>query len=258
MAFRIIDYIVFSYYLPSIIFNIKNWVQFLQAYMWRYKWVIYFRNGLRLMVSDLHDASSLNVIFIKKEYWNIEPHSTILDIGSNRGYFSIYAAKMGGGCILAYEPIYSTYQSIVHNIGMNEYQKVITPFNVGVSGSDEVKEFFIHASITTSMVFKGDENTEIQKIPCVSLKNIIDSNKLLKIDLIKMDCEWAEYEIFYNTPRIYLDMIKEIRMEYHDSKNDKMNILELKKFMLKNNYRVRKQVATTDSLGIIWFQNIWF
>ena len=51
---------------------------------------------------------------------------------------------------------------------------------------------------------------------------------------MKIDCEGAEYEILYNTPKEYLDKINSITMEYHENGD----IQELRRFLKKANFNV--------------------
>ena len=59
----------------------------------------------------------------------------------------------------------------------------------------------------------GTRTVEVQctrRSPTSSSRNALE-----RVDLLKMDCEGAEYEILYGTPDRYLERIREIRMEYH-------------------------------------------
>ena len=69
-----------------------------------------------------------------------------------------------------------------------------------------------------------------------------------------MDCEGAEFEILLNTPADFLENIHEIRMEYHNIDDKKLNIENLKIFLQENGYKVIKQIPSTESVGIIWFK----
>jgi len=49
-----------------------------------------------------------------------------------------------------------------------------------------------------------------------SLSSIINQLKLESCDLLKLDCEGAEYDILLNAPPVVLSKIRRIVMEYHD------------------------------------------
>jgi FkbM family methyltransferase len=156
---------------------------------------------------------------------------------------------------LAYEPIESTYLSLLDNISLNNC-KNIKAFNFGIAGKSEVKTFNYskEASILSSMILNVKNEKKI-KIKCITLEDIITDNKLENIDLLKIDCEGAEFEIFYSTKKEYLQKIKEIRMEYHNFEKQGCNITELTKFLENNNFYLVKKVEANCDLGIAWFVN---
>jgi hypothetical protein len=54
----------------------------------------------------------------------------------------------------------------------------------------------------------------------VSALSLADAFAMLEIetcDLLKLDCEGAEYSILFDTPRTVLELIQRIVMEYHDN-----------------------------------------
>jgi FkbM family methyltransferase len=251
---RIKNLVIYSFYLPRIIVSVNNWKQYLQSYASSFSGIIRFRSGLRIKINDPSDASSVSVIFFKREYGTVKRNSVVLDIGANKGYFSVYAVNAAENIVVySFEPIKDTYDSILENIKLNDFQHTITPFNKGVAGSGGIRIFSITSSISNSMVF--DLNSEKQeKVECITLETIMKENKLSKVDLIKMDCEGAEYEIFYNTPKSYLKRISEIRMEYHKIDDDTLNVQSLINFMKNNRFEVTRHKPSTEWVGIIWFQ----
>jgi FkbM family methyltransferase len=251
---RVKDILIYFLYVPKISSSIKNWVQYLKSYGRPFAGLIYFRNGLKLRINDALDTSSISVIFFKKEYGNINDNTTVLDIGANRGYFSMYAANTSKNTkIYAFEPVKKTYNSVVEHIEMNGFKDRVIPINKGVAGSNGVRTFAITSSISNSMVFEAEEHSEVQSIDCISLQSVMDDYELDQINLIKMDCEGAEYEIFYNTSDDYLARIDEIRMEYHYIDDDKQNVEALIKHMETKNFSKSLHDAPGLSTGIVWF-----
>lgn len=84
-------------------------------------------------------------------------------------------------------------------------------------------------------LYSNEKNGKYLEIKCISFKDIFDENKIERCDILKMDCEGAEFEIFYNTPGEYFKKIKEIRMEYHNI-DENNNIKRLTEFLEGNGF----------------------
>ena len=198
------------------------------------------KNGVKYFSrAGTEDFGIINEIYVVKEYNKllkyIKENSTVIDIGGQMGVFSVFAASKDKNVkVYTYEPFEENYKMLKKNISLNNLQNKITPIKLGVSGKKGKREFILCDENTGGHGFyctDGDKKIEINTI---TLKDVFEQNKIEKCDYLKMDCEGAEYEIFYNTPKKYLDKIKSISMEYH--KNGDVN--ELKRFLEKDGFNV--------------------
>jgi FkbM family methyltransferase len=241
-------------YIPQIIFSIKNWVVFCLSYagIVNTKNNTYFlRNGVKIETKEPVDVSTIAVVFIKKNYGRIPGDSVIVDIGANIGVFAIYAASTAkNSTIYAYEPEKSNYELLRRNIKANNLEETIRPYNLGVSAEKEKRKLFLNDSLSHSICSQKNETPWVE-IDCVPLEYVFESNSLDHIDLLKIDCEGAEFEILYSNSSEYLNRIREIRMEYHnrDSKND---IGELIKFLEEKGKDVVLLRPHDDYSGTLW------
>ncbi len=237
--------LIFGKSVPLIIFNIKNWFSFLLSYYSLWTGIIFLRSGIKLELVDSLDASSLNVIFFKKEYGEVKRGDIVIDIGANRGYFSVYASSLGAK-VYAYEPIKECYEVLKRNNKMNGLD--IECYNIGIAKDDSIKTFYLNSPISTSFVRQNSAEVETRKVKCVSLEKVID--KFGKIDLIKCDIEGAEYEILLNTPN--LNKVGNIRLEYHEVDGYSLDDIKSK----LTNFKVIKEFASPENKneGIVWFQ----
>lgn len=145
------------------------------------------------------------------------PGDIVLDIGANEGVFSIFMSKLFPQTrIFAYEPVPSTYFSMVRNIGLNACVN-ITPFMCGV-GKPGQDMAMIHmapgwsggASIKDT--FNPKEHVQMPVV-LVTLDSIFGTNKIERCRLLKMDIEGAEYDALYNT--CVLPKVEEMVGEFH-------------------------------------------
>ena len=173
----------------------------------------------------------------------IKNNATIIDIGANVGFFSLFALSKYPACsVYSYEPIYPNFQQLIKNKELNISEK-INCFNKAVCGyNGKIKLNFDNTdSFTTSAtiidnVCKG--NGDSIEVSCLTLSEVFKENNLCKCDLLKIDCEGAEYDILFNTPEEILNKIDQMAIEIHSGRNENENIQSLKIFLLKFNFKL--------------------
>jgi FkbM family methyltransferase len=196
--------------------------------------------------SNEHDSLTVMVIFCRREYGAIVDDSIVIDIGANIGVFSLYAALNGASKVYAYEPNPEAFQSLVDNIVINRLENVIIPFNFGVSGIDNEVIFINNQSSPYNKV-ESTAGSDTFEINTISLKSILDSIGEPLVDLCKIDCEGAEYDVLFNTTGDYLTRIKNFRLEHHDPLKKKYLI----EWFLSNGY-----LQLLDRYSILWFKKM--
>jgi len=253
LSIKTIKYIV---YIPVCIQSIKNWYEFLLHYLGLSKRcsTISFRNGIKIIDNVGSGSGTVAVVFIRKHYGSIKGSKTIIDVGANIGVFSVYAASEEKGAqIYAYEPIIENYYNFISNIEVNNLKDRIIAYNQGVASKNEKREIFISRSPLHSMVNDGSSSKSIMT-DCVTLEEILKINRIDDVDLLKMNCEGAEYEILYTTSKDIFKKIKEIRMEYHNLDENKNNIAALEVHLTSCGYKEVYKKNNTKLDGFIWLK----
>jgi FkbM family methyltransferase len=179
--------------------------------------MVEFRSGLKILLSDHpHDVITVFVIFFRKDYGNITPGSVVMDVGANIGIFSLYAIYAGARKVFAYEPNSEAYQLLIENIRINQAQEAILPHQLAVTGSGEEKVKFPARASMYNAIITGETQGAYELIDTIRLETMVMQTGW--IDLLKLDCEGAEYEILFQSNPATLENIKSIRMEYHAGK----------------------------------------
>lgn len=245
-------------YLPAIIQKIKNWPTFLFAYLGiinKYKNNIVFRNGLKLKTFQKFDTATIAVVFIKEDYGKIHDNAVVVDIGANIGAFSLYAASSAKNVsVYAFEPMPENFKSLQENIRNNIHKNNIEIFQSGVAGTNNKRKLFLNDSPFHTLYATDTDNNEYLEIECLTLDDIFKNNSLDKIDILKLDCEGAEFEILYQTPKDYIARINEIRMEYHNQDDKTFNIKALTSYLAGHHFKPTfKRADANKSTGNIWF-----
>ena len=206
------------------------------------------RNGLVMKLQGgSKDSDSLILwdIYVNTPYTRppvkIGPDDTIIDIGAHVGLFATWAAKNSPGVtVYAYEAHPRNFRYLKENLVTNKLNNVYA-FNLAVSEHVGEIDLFIHQRGTggNSIVkdrFQQIIGTESLKVKSVTLDMIIKTNSIKRIDLLKLDCEGAEYGILLKAHREDLQMTKQIAAECHRVPGH--SISELSQYLTQNNFQV--------------------
>ncbi|RJQ38246.1 FkbM family methyltransferase [Candidatus Microgenomates bacterium] len=217
------------------------------------------RNGINLN-SDIKqkDGFIINEIWGANDYtpidFEIAENDTVVEIGGYKGYFTVFASKKAKkGKIYTFEPTKYNFNFLRKNLLVNKCNNVKS-FQLGLAGKKTIKKFFVGLDGQSGNSIISDWFDEKRKpttftVSCISINNIFSLCKIKDIDFLKVDCEGAEYEIFFNTSGKDLQRIKKISMEFHQI--GELKIKDLKKFLEKNNFSV-KLIDSDKPIGMLY------
>lgn len=173
------------------------------------------------------------------------PIKTIIDIGANVGYFSLFMFSLNVKAkVFAYEPIPKNFDLL------NQYKSEnpdlnFQIFNMAVTKPNQ-KSITLHydesdAFTTSASIFNDQKQKNKLVVGSTSLERIIQDHQLSKVDLVKLDCEGSEYEILYNTPGTIFDKISILAIETHQGNNENENTYALSKYIKEHNFKIKTQ-----------------
>jgi FkbM family methyltransferase len=191
---------------------------------------------LYLVFKELFLTDVYNIEELVKQ---LPPNPTVIDIGANGGYFNVLLlSKIPTATIYAYEPMPANITYLKKIIQENEilkqslklHQTAVTDI------ADSTIEFFTEANNENQVVasvVEGFNKNNTQKITVntTNLTAIIANNQIENIDLLKVDCEGSEYEIFYGTDAAVFSKIRYMIVESHDLDLEKKNFNNLKSYI---------------------------
>lgn len=242
----------YLYYAGSvfrIIGGIRNWLQtiplFLRPKVTSEHQIKLRRSSVKLSVRGAMDVWAVKETFMDEFYTRygvpVQDGWTVVDIGAGIGDFSIYAAYGRPETrVFAYEPYPGSFLLLEENLRQNMIENVI-PVQQAVWGTAE--EIMLDLSIEEPLQFSSREVVveEVKPrqilVPAVTLADVLSEQKLDRIDLLKLDCEGAEYEILMKAPIETLAQIRRIVMEYHNVDEDHTHI-QLIRFLESAGYSV--------------------
>jgi FkbM family methyltransferase len=131
----------------------------------------------------------------------VRPGMVVLDIGANIGFYTVKIADAVGdkGCVIAFEPNPNMIKELNYNINLNGFHNVIVE-EIALSDTPGLLNFYFpvegteaHGSLHTNPTF---EHQKVAKVKADTLDQVISRLNLGDIDLIKVDVEGAEKQVF--------------------------------------------------------------
>lgn len=175
------------------------------------------------------------------EHRSLGKDAVVIDIGAHIGTFSIYAAHHNPSWrIYSFEPFKESYDLFVKNIRLNNLSNIFA-FNSAVAKDSGTKTLYLDALNTSAHSFTKKTSASVQ-VASSTLEEIFRSNTISQCDLLKIDCEGAEYEIVFNASAEILRKIKKINLEYHVPHHYGVSadraVTDLIKYLEDNNFQV--------------------
>lgn len=130
----------------------------------------------------------------------IKPSMTVIDIGANKGYFTLLASRLlnGDGQVFAVEPDPQNCLSLERNIKLNNYD-ICQVFQMALSDKDAEAELYLGRSDGANSIIESWEGLSEEKkhitVTTMRLDSFIEEKNIGKVDFIKVDVEGAELDL---------------------------------------------------------------
>ena len=210
--------------------------------------LVEMRDGTRIHLSGHpHDVITLFVTLVREDYGRFPPGGTVVDIGANLGAFALRAARLGARSVLAYEPNSAAFRCLQRNIEVNGLSGIVQPRQLAVSAVAGQEVRFPVAPSVYNRIATENDNGEFETVSTISLGEILAREATQGIDLLKVDCEGAEYEILYGASPSDLRRVREIRMEYHSGRES-----ELIEYLRGAGFEITLFRPDSDFTGNLW------
>ena len=171
-----------------------------------------------------HEWYTLYENVIREDYFTggiaVGEGGTVIDIGANFGSFTAVAAKKVGpsGKVIAFEPNPDVCERLRRNVAMNALGNVEVR-NEAVAGADGEIVLLLQqrSSLTTAYAnidARPSEDARPVPVKATSIRSILQSVGGT-VDLLKIDCEGAEYDILDALDAEAVAHVRQIAMEVH-------------------------------------------
>jgi len=169
-------------------------------------------NRFRSFVYGTWEPEVMNVVAA-----TVRPGMTVIDIGAHIGYYTLFFAKCVGpnGRVVAFEPLPVNFELLKRNIQLNELHNVQTFSQAVFSRNEE-----IILTVPDDLPYSGDASvyhgrgTKQFRVPAIALDTFCDSSGL-RPDIVKMDVEGAEYDVFMGAKKTIGRFRPKLLIELH-------------------------------------------
>lgn len=182
-------------------------------------------SGLIFQVRGRMDIWSIKETFVDRFYerfgTSLEDGWTIVDIGAGLGDFTIFALSgYPANRVIACEPFVGSYALLAKNLELNNFDgaRIIQSAVMDQPGMvflSHTQGEALQITSTGTPDFKAMGEDRVP-VPAQTLQDLLVENNLERIDLLKLDCEGAEYPILINTSPEVFKSIDRIVLEYHE------------------------------------------
>ena len=187
--------------------------------------IVELHSGVKLALrgSDclsVPDICILREVLADDEYLlgrSVRIGDTVVDVGAHVGFYSVLAAARcgGGGEVLAFEPEPSNFQMLQLNARLNRALPIRT-FNRALSSCSAQRQLSVSRTNTGGHTLLKRSSDNIL-VSCLTLGDVLRFARLNTIDVLKLDCEGAEFQIVDSTAMEDLRRIEVITMEVHEA-----------------------------------------
>jgi FkbM family methyltransferase len=177
--------------------------------------------------------------FYEKYGFRIQPGWNIIDIGAGLGDFTLFAATAQPDTrVFAFEPFPESFGLAQENLQINRVAHVkLFDQAVAAASGKLVLDLAGNEPLQIRSQLEAVENTQHLTVGAFSLSDVLVTQGIESCNLLKLDCEGAEYPILFNTSQQTLEHIERIVMEYHDDVTEYTHH-DLARFLSEHGFRV--------------------
>jgi len=170
---------------------------------------------------------------------------SVIGIGGYIGETAIFFAQKGASRIFCVEPAPDNLTLLRQNISQNSLQDRIIIIEAAVMSGDGRIGFYtdqshysaFHAAECHELMQGYMSDAVLTDVEAISFSRLLEHTGLEEVDLVKLDCEGAEYDIVLNTPEPVLRRVRRYIIEYHDRSESLIKKLELSGYKVSDRFR---------------------
>lgn len=178
---------------------------------------------------------------------------TFIDVGGNKGDFSLLAAKITGdkGRVLTFEPEPENCHWFEKSIKLNHYDS-IQLFDLALSDSNGKAQLYLGEKSGWHSLISAQGNTDNSTIEVEkrTLDSVLKENDIHQVDMMKIDVEGAEMEVLAGAEQVLNnnpDLILLLDLHPHMG----VNVVSICDYLSSKGFRIFRMKSPHDKLSEI-------
>jgi FkbM family methyltransferase len=155
--------------------------------------------------------------------------ATLVDVGAHVGLYSVLA-EQAGATVYAFEPATDNYNILRKNLKAN-------PYKIALGDKDGAGKLYLHPSNKGKHALKETEqHTDWESAQVRTLDTLVDAIPIRSVDILKIDVEGCEPEVFMGARRTIERFKPDILFELGPQRTDPMTSASLLRALEKLGY----------------------
>jgi len=181
---------------------------------------------------------------------NLRPGMTVVDIGSNIGYYVIIESLQVGpkGHIIAFEPFPDSFKILQKNISLNSLKNTVKSLQKAIGSRTGAATFYTYPMANWNSFTKHGESARKIEIDMTTLDCL---EEIKTTDFVRMDVEGFEVEVIQGMSSLLGKWRPMLCIELHPHIIDPQKLVEMVRYLESLGYGLQHSYARMDDfLGL--------
>lgn len=197
----------------------------------------------------LNHSFDKDIFFSSIPYYKVKHDAVVIDVGAHIGTFSLLLAHLApDGKIFALEPAQDTYDVLEKNVVANNLGNRMIPVKAALFNTNgSIQLFHDEQSGNWGHSIVSKLSNSYEEVETITLDTFFERNQIKKCDLIKFNCEGAEFKIIKAASDKVINSIDTWIILFHEDLETEASHPEIIERLKQNGFRVNLQRMSEDN-----------
>ena len=200
---------------------------------------VYYREGTA-DESVLRDSFDNDIFFSSIPYYKVKPNAVVIDVGAHIGTFALLLSNMApAGKVFAIEPAQDTFDVLEKNVIANKLKGKLIPVKAALfNANSNIKLFHDEQGGNWGHSIVSKLSSSFEEVETITLDSFFERYQIQKCDLIKFNCEGAEFKIIQSVSDKILNSIDTWIVLFHEDLETEGSHMRIVNRFKQNGFKV--------------------